>query len=151
MLQHAVKTSYDIHTGKTVEDTKETYDRQFLQHATEQIESNTSNVFEYLCHYLFNQMSANQGIKKHGQVAVDALLKEFAQLDDLTVLRGIHTSLLTPTQKQEALRAINLIKEKRCGRIKGRTIADGRSQQKKYEKQNITSPTVTNEGLMMSL
>jgi hypothetical protein len=96
-------------------------------------------------------MSASKGIKKHGDVAVDAMFKEFAQLDDLTVFKGIHASSLSPAQKKEALRAINLIKEKRCGRIKGRTVADGRGQRHKYDKQDITSPTVTNEGLMMTL
>ena len=107
--------------------------------------------YEYVCHLMFNQMPAKKGIEKHGQVAVDAMLKEFAQLDDMSVFEGIDASTLTAAQKKEALRAINLIKEKRCGTVKGRTVADGRAQRGKYDKHDISSPTVTNEGLMMSL
>jgi hypothetical protein len=49
-----------------------------------------------------------------------------------------------------ALRAINLIKEKRCGRIKGHTVADGQSQRSKYAKEDMTSPTVSNDALTMT-
>jgi hypothetical protein len=71
-------------------------------------------------------------------------------LDDLNVFQGLHASTLTRDQKKEALRAINLIKEKRCGKIKGRTLADGRSQRSKYAKEDISSPTVSNDALMLT-
>jgi hypothetical protein len=75
-------------------------------------------------------MTAKAGIKKHGQVAVDALFQEFLQLHDLDVFDGQHAGKLTKSQKRAALRAINVIKEKRCGKIKGRTVADGRPQKR---------------------
>ena len=78
-------------------------------------------------------------------------MKEFAQLNKRSVFEGIFAQTLTKEQKAEALRAINLIKEKRCGMIKGRTIADGRGQRDRYERHDVSSPTVSNEGLMMSL
>ena len=110
------------------------------------------NFYEYVCHLMFNQMPAKKGIEKHGQVTVDAMLKEFSQLDDMSVFEGIDASTLMTEQKKEALRAINLIKEKRCGTVKGRTVADSRAQRgTKYDKHDISSPTVTKEGLMMSL
>ena len=56
------------------------------------------------------------------------LFEEFAQLHDKRVFRAIKASDLTNDQKRDALRAINLIKEKRDGRLKGRTCADGRKQ-----------------------
>jgi hypothetical protein len=62
----------------------------------------------------------------------------------------LHASELAPKQKREALRAINLIKEKRCGKIKGRTVADGRSQRNKYANEDISSPTVSNDALMLT-
>jgi Reverse transcriptase (RNA-dependent DNA polymerase) len=49
------------------------------------------------------------------------------------------------------LRAISLIKEKRCGQLKGRTCADGSSQQGFYNKQQTASPTVSTDALMISL
>ena len=74
------------------------------------------------------QLSANAGIMKHGRKAQEALMAEFAQLDDPSVYEPLDPSKLTRAQKKAALRAINLIKEKRCGKLKGRTVADGRSQ-----------------------
>jgi hypothetical protein len=96
-------------------------------------------------------MTAKAGIKKHGQVAIDALFQEFLQLHDLDVFLGQHRSELTKDQRIGALRAISVIKEKRCGRIKGRTVADGRPQRKLYTKDETSSPTVSTDALMMSI
>jgi hypothetical protein len=57
-------------------------------------------------------MTAKAGIKKHGQVAVEALFDEFSQLHDLTVFRAQDAKGLTKAQKKAALQAINIIKEK---------------------------------------
>ena len=97
------------------------------------------------------QMSAKAGIKKHGQVAIDALFEEFFQLHDLGVFLAQDPKKLSRAQKKAALRAINVIKEKRCGRIKGRTVADGRNQRNLYTKEETSSPTVSNDALMLSL
>jgi hypothetical protein len=43
------------------------------------------------------------------------------------------------------------VKEKRCGRIKGRTVADGRPQRDLYTKDETSSPTVSTDALMLSL
>ena len=60
-------------------------------------------------------------------------------------------SELTATQKREALRAINLIKEKKCGKLKGRTCADGSTQRKYFTKEQKSSPTVSTDALMLSI
>ena len=62
------------------------------------------------------------------EAAEAALMTEFAQqLEDLSVYQAVDPKSLTRAQKLAALRAIkNLIKEKRDGRLKGRTVADGR-------------------------
>ena len=73
----------------------------------------------------FNQMTTSKGIKLYGAKAVTAMFKEYKQLDDLEVLGRINPDLLTFKQKRTALRAVNLIKIKRCGKVKGRTCADG--------------------------
>ncbi len=106
------------------------YGIQFLQQAIEKMDDSPKAVHEYLCHFMFTQMTVEAGIKKHGDLAVNALMAEFAQLDDLNVFKGLYLSELTREQKKEALRAINLIKEECCGKIKGRTVADGRPQRK---------------------
>ena len=78
----------------------------------------------------FTQMTASRGIKQIGQPAVAAMFKEFKQLVDLQVLGTLDPDKLTMSQKKNALRAINLIKVKRCGKVKGRTCADGSGQRK---------------------
>ena len=97
------------------------------------------------------QMTATAGIKKHGECAVEALLMEFCQLDNREVFNGLMASAFTPTQRKEALRAVNLIKEKRDGKLKGRTCADGRPQRSFYSKEQTSSPTVSTDALMMSM
>ena len=58
---------------------------------------------------------------------------------------------IDPQEKRKALRAITLIKEKRSGKIKGRTIADGRSQRHYISSDGSLSPTVSIEALYISL
>lgn len=83
-------------------------------------------------HFIMMQMTARAGIEKYGKVAVDALYQEFLQLHDLTVLEGQDANKLTKQQKRQALRAISVIKEKRCGKIKGWTVANRRAQRSLY-------------------
>jgi hypothetical protein len=96
-------------------------------------------------------MSAKAGIKKHGRAAEEALLAEFAQLEQLNVFEAIDPTKLSKEQRLGALRSINLIKEKRTGKLKGRAVADGRPQRSLYDKSETASPTVSNDALMLSL
>ena len=96
-------------------------------------------------------MTAKQGIKEFGQEAVAALMQEFAQLENLTVYEALDVKLLTRAQRRGALRAINLIKRKRDGKLKGRTVADGSVQRSLYDKSETTSPTVATDALLLSI
>ena len=58
---------------------------------------------------------------------------------------------MTFEEKRGALNAINLIKEKRDGTIKGRCVANGRKQRGLYAKEETASPTISNDAMMMSL
>ena len=76
-------------------------------------------------------MSARKGIKLHGEKATAALFKEFKQLDKgclegNPVVGPIYLKDLTDKEKEEALEAVNLIKVKRDGTIKGRSCANGK-------------------------
>ena len=48
------------------------------------------------------------------------------------MFEGLDPASLSKEQKRNSLHAINLIKEKRNGKIKGRTVADGRKQRDIY-------------------
>jgi hypothetical protein len=100
---------------------------------------------------VMTQMTTKAGIQKQGQIAINALFQEISQLHDLGLFLAQDTKQLTGLQKRGALRAISMVKEKRCGRIKGRTVADGRPQQKLYIKEETTSLTVSIDALMLSI
>ena len=97
------------------------------------------------------QMSAKRGILKHGDVAIAAIVKEYRQLDDLDVFKPMLTQHLTKEQMTKALRSITVVKAKHCGRIKGRTVADGRDQRPYTTKAESSSPTVATDSLLLSL
>jgi hypothetical protein len=114
---------------------------QLLQRTTNQV----------VTAYVMTQMSAASGIKTYGQPEVDAILKEFCQLHDKGDFHPKLASTLTMQQKNSSIRAVNLIKEKRNGDIKGRICADGSVQRNLYDKSETTSPTVANDALMYSI
>jgi len=124
---------------------------QMLQQAADSMHESPNIICKYICGHIMTQMTATAGIKKHGQAAVDDLLQEFCQLNNKDVFDPIDTSTLTTGQKREALRAVNLIKEKRSGKLKGRTCANGWSQRAHYTKEQTTYPTVSTDALMLSL
>ena len=124
---------------------------QFAQNGTPVKDMNHAQQQEFVFGFVMTQMSAKAGIKKHGRKAEEALMKEFAQLEDLSVFEGLDATKLTKEQRKSALRAINLIKEKRNGTLKGRTCADGRPQRTLYDKSETASPTVSTDALMLSL
>ena len=101
--------------------------------------------------FLFNQMSAKAGVKTFGDKAVNAIIQEYKQLDEKMAFNPIAKESLTLDDRKKALRSITLIKEKRCGRIKGRTVADGRPQRDYIPQEDSTSPTISIEALMLSI
>ena len=101
--------------------------------------------------FIMNQMTAKAAIKKHGRAAEEALMKEFAQLEKLDVYEAVDPTKLTKAEKLAALRALNLVKEKRDGVLKGRTVADGRPQRNMYDKSQTASPTVATDALFLTI
>jgi hypothetical protein len=95
-------------------------------------------------------MTAQKGIKKHGQSAMDALRKEFEQFRVMDVLEPLDPFKLTDEQKSESLRALSIIKEKCDGRLKGRTVADGSAQIGKFSKSETGSPTAASDVIILT-
>ena len=71
---------------------------QLVQQGT-QLTTNATDRSQYIFGYIMNQMTAKVGIKKHGKAAEAALMKEFAQLEDLNVYESINPRSLTMEQK----------------------------------------------------
>ena len=101
--------------------------------------------------WVMTQMSARAGIRRFGDAARDAMRREFQQLDNKGVFDPIRADALSPATRKQALRCINIIKEKRDGKIKGRTCADGRPQRLLYDKADTSSPTASSDAIMLTL
>jgi Reverse transcriptase (RNA-dependent DNA polymerase) len=111
----------------------------------------TGSVRKAITGLMFTQMSAQKGIKKYGTTALDALRKEFQQFKALDVLEPLDAFTLSDELKSESLRSISVIKEKRDGSLKGRTCADGSTQQGKFTKAETSSSTISNDALFLSI
>ena len=110
-----------------------------------------NNRFKQLVDFMFVQMSASKGLKMFGERAVAALFREYKQFHDMDVFDRVKIDDMSPDRKNKALNAINLIKEKRNGDIKGRTCANGKQQIRYIQKNETSSPTVALESLFMTL
>ncbi|GFH55457.1 hypothetical protein CTEN210_11933 [Chaetoceros tenuissimus] len=116
--------------------------KEFFKHATDSYMTNgdTRLLQRFITGFVFTQMqtteqmSAKKGIEMFEDEAVNALFKELAQLVDMSTFKPRKAEDLTRAQKRAALQAINLIKRKRCGKLKGRTVANGKQQKGKYDK-----------------
>jgi len=127
------------------------YRAQFLGTSNRKEKQWSSECYKIAVDVMFTQMSAGKGIKQFGKRAIAAMFKEYNQLNDLAVFGRVNPDTLTHEQKDNVLRAINLIKEKQNGIIKGGTVADGRPQRSYIPREDATSPTMSTTGLMASL
>ena len=60
-------------------------------------------------------MSAKKGIQVYGEQALNAIITEYEQFENLSSFTPIHVKTLSPEARKGALHAIDLIKEKRTG------------------------------------
>ena len=78
------------------------------------------------------------GIREHGQRVEEAVMQKFQQFHEQDALRPRYAYALSAVEKNEALRLILTIKEKRSGKIKGRLCADGRKLRTKISSEEAT-------------
>jgi hypothetical protein len=69
----------------------------------------------------------------------------------MTTRLTVYAHQLTPEQQRDARNSLIFIMEKRCGRIKSRAYCvDGSAQRAGAEKGAATSPTVTNDSVLIT-
>jgi hypothetical protein len=93
------------------------------------------------------QHSMKKGIELYGEKGVEAVLKELKQLHDREVMIPRE---LTREEKRASLQYLMFLKQKRCGKIKGRGCADGRKQRDYTTKEESSSPTVAIESVLLT-
>jgi Reverse transcriptase (RNA-dependent DNA polymerase) len=96
------------------------------------------------------QYTMKKGIKMFGDDGVDVALKEMKQLHDPKVLEPRSPSQLSERERHQALHYLMLLKKKRCGKNKGLGCADGRKQRAYLSKEDVSSPTVWIEAVLLS-
>jgi hypothetical protein len=101
-------------------------------------------------HQFIQTYSLMKAIKKFGNKAKEAAHAEMKQLHDRIVFEPINVDELDPTEKQRALESLMFLTEKRDGRIKGRTCANGSTQREYIDRDDAASPTATAESILIT-
>ena len=96
------------------------------------------------------QYSYKQGLKKFGDKGQEAAVAEMKQLHGRECFKPIHINELDHNARRKAMESLMLLTEKRDGRIKGRTVADGSKQRTWMSKDEAASPTVALESLFLT-
>ena len=103
-----------------------------------------------LKHTVLTQYTLKKGLQVFGPKGTEAVFSEMKQLHDRQVCEPINEKDLSREQKRKALGYLMFLKQKRCGRIKGRDCADGRKQRVWTTKEEATSPTVSTEAVLLT-
>ena len=96
------------------------------------------------------QLSLKSGLKEWGDNACSAAYSEMKQLHFRDTFRPMHCRKLSKKQKQMILESHMFLKLKRCGKIKGRTVAGGNKQRDCMSKEDASLPTVMTEAVLLS-
>ena len=95
-------------------------------------------------------MSLKKGLQKHGERVRAGIKKEHKQLHMLDSFILKHREEISPEQWKNRCEAVNVIKEKKCGEIKGRACADGRAQCDFISKEDTVSPTSSTDAALLT-
>jgi hypothetical protein len=91
-----------------------------------------------------------KGLRLFGDAGKEAVFSEMQQLHEMEVIEPKIANMLTRQEKQASLHYLMFLKQKRCGRIKGRGCADGRKQRLYKTKQEMSAPTVAIESMFLT-
>ena len=105
---------------------------------------------EHKHHSFVETYSLKRGIKTFGKRAEEGAAHEMQQLHKRTAFAPINVANITPKERSRAMESFIFLVEKRDGRIKGRTVANGNSQRPYTAKVDTASPTVLTESIMLT-
>ncbi len=96
------------------------------------------------------QLSMKAAIKKWGDQAKFAISKKMKQLHWRNLYKPRHWHALTKKQKEQVLESHIFVEEKRDGMIKALKVIGGNKQCNHITKEDVSSPTVTAEAVMLT-
>ena len=100
-------------------------------------------------------MSLARGLRKHGKLGFESLMKELKSIHDTGTIEGVDFSKLSQAQKGRAIRSFLFYKEKyfpdgKFDKLKARLVASGNAQDRTlYAESQTSSPTVSTETVFM--
>ena len=74
------------------------------------------------------QYHMSKGLKVFGEPGVASVLKEIKQLHNRMAMEPKNDDEMITSKKKAVLQYLMFLKQKRCGKIKGRGCANGRKQ-----------------------
>jgi hypothetical protein len=98
---------------------------------------------------IMTQLSLKAGLKEWGEEAFTAAQYEMKQLNFRNTFKPKHWRELSQVQRQTVLEYHMFLKQKRDGKIKGRTVAGGNKQRDYISKEDASSTTVTTELVLL--
>ncbi len=96
------------------------------------------------------QLSMKAAIKKWGDEAKFAISKEMKQLHWRNSYKPKHWHSLTKKQKEQILESHIFVEQKRDGKTKAHKVIGGNKQHDYINKEDVSSPTVTAEAIMLT-
>ena len=99
---------------------------------------------------IMSQLSFKAAIKKWGEVAEQAITVEMKRLHWRNSYKPMHWHELTKAQKERILESHIFVEEKRDGKIKARKVVGGNKQRDYITKEDVSSPTVSAEAVMLT-
>jgi hypothetical protein len=95
-------------------------------------------------------LSMKASIKKRGAEAEYNITKEMKQLNWRDLYKPKHWHGLTKKQKEQVLESHIIVKQKRDGKIKAQKMIGGNKQCNYITKEDVSSPTVSAEAVMLT-
>ena len=96
------------------------------------------------------QYLINKGLKMFKEIGEEAVYKEIKQQHDRKCFEPVHKEQLTKEELSKAQIALTYLTEKRDGRIKSRTVFNGKPTRTWIGKEDTASPTASTEGLFIT-
>ena len=92
----------------------------------------------------------NQAMKKWGESASDAALKEMKQLPDRKCFVPMHADAVSDDERKRAMQSLLFLVEKHDGTMKARHCANGSVQRNWISSEDTASPTVHTQSVLLT-
>ena len=100
--------------------------------------------------YLMTQYNLKPGLRKFGERGATAAISELTQLHVMDTWTVMDPTKLTRDDRTRALSSLLFLKEKRCGKVKGRACVNGAPQRAYIPKEDAALPTVSTESMFIT-